>query len=86
MYLVKIPVKSFALLLLFVFFSWVGERTSFIYFHGQVAEELAEFGAYMMMYVLLCDAGRRAAAKTTAAQTVAAHNDIDEANTSCVRP
>lgn len=86
LYLVKIPVKSFALLLLFIFFSWVGERTSFIYFHGQVAEELAEFGAYMMMYVLLCDAGRRAAAKTTAAQTVAAHNDIDEENTSYVRP
>lgn len=64
--LVKIPVKSFALLLLFIFFSWVGERTNFTGFHGQVAEELAEFGAYMMMYVLLRDAGRRAALKTVA--------------------
>lgn len=86
LHLVKIPIKSFALLLLFIFFSWVGERTSFIYFHGQVAEELAEFGAYMMMYVLLRDAGKRAAAKITVAQTAMAHNDIDEANTSCVHP
>lgn len=53
----KLPVKSFSLLLLFIFFSWVGERTNFTGFHGQVAEELAEFGAYMMMYVLLKDAG-----------------------------
>lgn len=53
--MVKIPVKSFALLLLFIFFSWVGERTNFTGFHGQVAEELAEFGAYMMMYMLLKD-------------------------------
>lgn len=85
LHLVKIPVKSFALLLLFIFFSWVGERTSFIYFHGQVAEELAEFGAYMMMYVLLRDAGRRAAAETTVAQTMVAHNDIDTQHTSCAR-
>ena len=54
--IVKIPVKSFSLLLLFIFFSWVGERTNFTGFHGQVAEELAEFGAYMMMYVLVKDA------------------------------
>lgn len=53
--IVKIPVKSFALLLLFIFFSWVGERTNFTGFHGKVAEELAEFGAYMMMYMLLKD-------------------------------
>lgn len=86
LHLVKIPVKSFFLLLLFIFFSWVGERTNFIGFHGQVAEELAEFGAYMMMYVLLRDAGRRAAAKITVAQTAMAHNDIDAANTSCVKP
>ena len=56
--IVKIPVKSFSLLLLFIFFSWVGERTNFTGFHGQVAEELAEFGAYMMMYVLLKDADK----------------------------
>ena len=66
LHLVKIPVKSFALLLLFIFFSWVGERTNFIGFHGQVAEELTEFGAYMMMYVLLRDAGRRASLKAAA--------------------
>lgn len=56
--IVKIPVKSFSLLLLFIFFSWVGERTNFTGFHGQVAEELAEFGAYMMMYVLVKDADK----------------------------
>lgn len=56
--IVKIPVKSFSLLLLFIFFSWVGERTNFTGFHGQVAEELAEFGAYMMMYMLLKDADK----------------------------
>lgn len=54
----KLPVKSFTLLFLFIFFSWVGERTNFTGFHGQVAEELAEFGAYMMMYVLLKDADK----------------------------
>lgn len=32
--IVKIPVKSFSLLLLFIFFSWVGERTNFTGFHG----------------------------------------------------
>lgn len=42
----------------FFFFSWVGERTNFTGFHDQVAEELAEFGAYMMMYMLLKDADK----------------------------
>lgn len=45
----KLPVKSFSLLLLFIFFSWVGERTNFTGFHGQVAEKLAKFGAYMLL-------------------------------------
>ncbi len=85
LHLVKIPIKSFTLLLLFIFFSWVGERTSFIYFHGQVAEELAEFGAYMMMYVLLRNAGKRATAKTIVTQTVVVHDDIDTQRTPCVR-
>ena len=56
--IVKIPVKSFSLLLLFIFFSWVGERTNFTGFHGQVAEELATSGAYIMMYMLLKDADK----------------------------
>lgn len=56
---VKLPVKSFVLLLLFIFMSWVGERTNFVGFCGQVAEELAEFGAYMMMFVLTRDIGKR---------------------------
>lgn len=53
--LAGVPIKSFTLLLLFIFMSWVGERTNFTGFHGEVAEELAEFGAYMMMYYLLQD-------------------------------
>lgn len=70
--IVKIPVKSFALLLLFIFFSWVGERTNFTGFHGQVAEELAEFGAYMMMYMLLKDADKILRLFANEAQAVAA--------------
>lgn len=53
------PVAGFILLLVFIFASWVGEKSNFLAFHGQVAEELAEFGAYMMMYFLLADAGRQ---------------------------
>lgn len=71
--IVKIPVKSFSLLLLFIFFSWVGERTNFTGFHGQVAEELAEFGAYMMMYILLKDADRRLRLFSFKAKSVASH-------------
>ncbi|WP_293729182.1 hypothetical protein [uncultured Phascolarctobacterium sp.] len=56
---VKLPAKSFVLLLLFIFMSWVGEKAAFSGFHGQVGEELAEFGAYMMMYVLVRDMGGR---------------------------
>lgn len=51
--LVKIPALDFALLLLFIFMSWVGEKANFTGFHGMVGEELAEFGAYMMMFRLL---------------------------------
>lgn len=57
--LIKLPIKSFVLLLLFIFMSWVGERTNFTGFHGQVAEELAEFGAYMMMFYITRDLGER---------------------------
>lgn len=56
---VRLPTKSFVLLLLFIFMSWVGEKANFTGFHGQVGEELAEFGAYMMMYYLLRDMGGR---------------------------
>ena len=55
---VKLPLKSTILLLLFIFMSWVGEKTNFVGFHGQVAEELAEFGAYMMMYCLVRNIGK----------------------------
>ena len=59
LFVIKLPLKSFVLLLLFIFMAWVGEKTNFIGFHGQVAEELAEFGAYMMMYCLARDFGNR---------------------------
>lgn len=52
---ITFPTKSFILLLTFIFASWVGEKANFTGFHGQVAEELAEFGAYMMMFFLLHD-------------------------------
>lgn len=71
--IVKIPVKSFALLLLFIFFSWVGERTSFTGFHVQVAEELAEFGAYMMIYILLKDADSILRLSANEAKSVTSH-------------
>ena len=57
--IIKLPIKSFVLLLLFIFMAWVGERTNFTGFHGQVAEELAEFGAYMMMFYITRDLGER---------------------------
>lgn len=56
---IKFPKKSFIILLAFIFASWVGEKANFTGFHGQVAEELAEFGAYMMMFFLLYDAGEQ---------------------------
>lgn len=71
--IVKLPVKSFALLLLFIFFSWVGERTNFTGFHGQVAEELAEFGAYMMMYVLVKGADSILRLSANEAKSVTSH-------------
>ena len=56
---VKLPIKSFILLLLFIALSWLGERGSIALLHGQVMEELAEFGAYMMMYYIVRDLGSR---------------------------
>lgn len=57
--LVKLPAKSFALLLLFILLTWIAEKQDFTGFHGEVCEELAEFGAYMMMHYLLRDMGSR---------------------------
>lgn len=59
----KIPVTSALLFLLFTGFAWVGERTSFAFFHGEVAEELAEFGSYMMMFIMTRDAEMRLRSK-----------------------
>lgn len=52
---VKIPARDFGLLLIFIFMSWVAEKANFTGYHGMVGEELAEFGAYMMMFKLLKD-------------------------------
>lgn len=48
-----IPIDLFILMLLFIAFAYIGERTVFPYFHGELAEELAETGAYLLMNVLL---------------------------------
>lgn len=50
---IKFPVMDFVLLMLFIFMGWVGEKTNFAFFHGMLAEELAEFGAYMMMFQIV---------------------------------
>ena len=57
--LIKLPLKSFLLLLLFIAVSWLGEHDTIAWLHGQVTEELAEFGAYMMMYHIMRDLGDR---------------------------
>lgn len=54
-YLAKIPVKSTILLFLFIIMARVGEKRNFMAFYGEVAEELSEFGGYMMMYFLMQD-------------------------------
>lgn len=59
LYSIQFPAKSFVVLLLFIFAAWLAEKGKYTGFHGQVAEELAEFGAYMMMYFLLRDAGEQ---------------------------
>lgn len=56
---IKLPIKSFTLLLLFIGMSWIGEKGSIPILHSQVLEELAEFGAYMMMYYIVKDLGSR---------------------------
>ena len=57
--LIKLPLKSFLLLLLFIVVSWLGEHDTIAWLHSQVTEELAEFGAYMMMYYIMRDLGDR---------------------------
>ena len=57
--LVKLPFKSFLLLLLFIAMSCIGEKGHIPFLRSQVTEELAEFGAYMMMYYIARDMGDR---------------------------
>lgn len=53
--LVKIPLKSFILFVLFILVGYISERLGILGRGGQVLEELSEFGAYMMMYCLSRD-------------------------------
>ena len=55
---IKFPVMDFVLLVAFIFMGWVGEKANFVGFHGMVAEELAEFGAYMMMFIIVRNTGK----------------------------
>ena len=50
---IKFPVMDFILLTLFIFMGWIGEKANIALFHGMLAEELAEFGAYMMMFQIV---------------------------------
>lgn len=51
--LIKFPIKSFILLMLFVLMSWIGEKGEISIFHGNLSEELAELGVYLMMCKLV---------------------------------
>ena len=50
---IKFLTMDFVLLLLFILMGWVGEKANIALFHGTDAEELAEFGAYMMMFQIV---------------------------------
>ena len=50
---IKFPTMDFVLLVLFIFMGWLGEKGNVTFFHGMLAEELAEFGAYMMMFQMV---------------------------------
>ena len=50
---IKFPVMDCILLALFILMGWVGEKANIALFQGMVAEELAEFGAYMMMFQIV---------------------------------
>lgn len=61
--MISFPRRDFVLLLLFILMSWIGEKANFTGFNGALAEELAEFGAYMMMYRLTSSSLRQAVKK-----------------------
>lgn len=54
---IKFPVINFILLALFILMGWIGEKGNIAFFHGALAEELAEFGAYMMMFQIVRSVG-----------------------------
>ena len=55
---IKFPTMDFVLLVLFIFMGWLGEKANIALFHGMLAEELAEFGAYMMMFIIVRNTGK----------------------------
>lgn len=56
---VKLPLKSSVLFLLFILCSWVAEKQGWFSYKGLLAEELSEFGVYMMGFVVVVDFARR---------------------------
>ena len=54
---IKFPTIDLVLLTLFILMGWVGEKANVSFFHGYLAEELAEFGAYMMMFRIVRSVG-----------------------------
>lgn len=53
------PGRLFGLMLVFIIFTHMGEHMNIAFYHGEVAEELAELGAYSMLYVILHDFARQ---------------------------
>lgn len=51
----KLPIGLTTQLILFVIVQWIAEHKKVKFFAGNVAEELSEFGAYMILFMILYD-------------------------------
>lgn len=51
----KLPITLTGQMVLFVIAQWLAEHKKLKFFAGDVAEELTEFGAYMILFMLLYD-------------------------------
>lgn len=60
---VKLPTFLTGQLILFVIVQWFAEHKKFKFFAGDVAEELTEFGAYMLLYFILKDLAKELESK-----------------------
>ncbi len=72
--MIKLPYRSLLLLALFITFAWVGEKHILTFIKGQLLEELAEFGAYMMMFFIVKDLGQRLQTQDSG-EVIAIHED-----------